>query len=726
VSVHRPGPPAAPPRARAARVGGALLALGLAACHPPARHGFDTGPVVDAPYELADTIDFDMARDRVWAMAPGPAAAAARRALVPALIDRARAHLAGRKPDLAHRDLLDLAALYAGPGVAADELGPALAPERATLRALIAAFARAGNDQATITALALAGAADPDVRADAAARITEILEFVDDLGAAQFGEVGRGAAPITSLGPIAQTGAVAAVTDQYIGAITARQARLGALFQSGQVTYATVAAHREVNRSARMIAVPLGRAGRAPAIGPAIGPIQGIGADRALARTAGPVARPAASAGEFEALADALATGDDGDPIAALAVDETALVRFPDDPALLAAAATRAVTAGRLEQAIALDRAALALTPRDAGLRARLAGLYGERTARLAQTNRPRAAAAELAAIEQFLAAAPALPAADAAKIRAAALVALAKAQAGQGELDAAIALARRARAAAPSPDADELLATIALKRDRWAEAAALIAAALRAPHDTPEAALGHARLLRLAGDAELGAGRPPKARGPWLRALDEWSALGDQLELSPALASQRLIESGKLMWLLGEHARALALFDGALDAAPDDDDTYVPMIEFLLASGAYDRAADAYHHALGADGISGDTKVYLALWLLAEARATGRAPDPLAQDYLAARQGQAWTDDLARLATRRADLAVLTSRAVTRGRKVELAYYRAVLDLGPASASPTERRLGLRQVVASDLVVFYEYDLARRFLRADAQRSSP
>ncbi|MCE9579503.1 MAG: hypothetical protein K8W52_40655 [Deltaproteobacteria bacterium] len=705
------------------RVAMAAAAMLLAsACHPRGPRRPDVGPIVDAPYELADPIDFDMVRDRVWALPAGPEAVAARRALVPALIARARAQLMARKPDLAHRALLELAELYAGTPDA--ELAQALAPARADLARLVAAFSRSGNDQAAITALVLAAAAaeSPAARTDLLARIDEILAFVDDLAASQHGEVGRGAAPITSLAPIARTAAVAALTDRYVAAIVLRQAAIAALLDSGQATFATVSAHRDVGKSARMIAVALGRGARAPQIAAAIAPIRGIGADRDLGRTAGPVARPAASAAEFEALATALGGGDDGDPTAALAVEATALVRFPDDPALLTAAAERALALGRLEQAIALDQAAFALAPRDADLGHRLAALYRERTARLAATGRPNAAAAELTAFERFLGTVARLG--DFASDRADALVAVARAQAGQGDLDDAIALANRALAAAPTIDAYELLATIALKRERWDDALALIARGLQTPHETPSAAVTHARLVRLQGDAQAGAGRPTKARGPWLRALDEWAALGDHLELPPSLAGMRLVESGKLLWLLGERDRAFTLFDGALDADPDGDDTHVQAIEFLLASGAYDRAADAFHHALGADGVSGDTKVYLALWLVAEARAAGAPPDALALDYLAGRQGQAWTDELARLATRRADLAVVESRAVTRGRKVELAYYRAVLDLGPATPDAATRARLLAQVTASDLVLFYEYDLARRAQRRAAPGS--
>ena len=116
-----------------------------------------------------------------------------------------------------------------------------------------------------------------------------------------------------------------------------------------------------------------------------------------------------------------------------------------------------------------------------------------------------------------------------------------------------------------------------------------------------------------------------------------------------------------------------------------------------------------------------------MSLWMLAEARRIGQSPDPLVREYLASRKGRLWYHHLARFATGRVDRASLEPRANTRGRRAELLYYTAVLDNGEPQAI---RRL-LHGVLDTDMIMFYEYDMAKYWLsegfspapRANAER---
>ena len=104
-------------------------------------------------------------------------------------------------------------------------------------------------------------------------------------------------------------------------------------------------------------------------------------------------------------------------------------------------------------------------------------------------------------------------------------------------------------------------------------------------------------------------------------------------------------------------------------------------------------------------------SKAYMALWVLAETRRAGRGDDPVVRTYLAGLDGGLWWHQLARAATGRAPWAGL--HGGSRLEQAELAYYRAMLGGGADAAAD------LRQVVASDLVLFYEYDAALRHLAA-------
>src|SRR5690606_11290652 len=115
--------------------------------------------------------------------------------------------------------------------------------------------------------------------------------------------------------------------------------------------------------------------------------------------------------------------------------------------------------------------------------------------------------------------------------------------------------------------------------------------------------------------------------------------------------------------WALGDRDTALRAFEAAVDVDEDGEDTHTSVVSFLITRGDYERALDAYHRALGNYEISDYAKVYMSLWVLAEARRRGEAPDPLAEEFLAGREGALWYDDLARYATGRIARSALEDR---------------------------------------------------------------
>ena len=137
----------------------------------------------------------------------------------------------------------------------------------------------------------------------------------------------------------------------------------------------------------------------------------------------------------------------------------------------------------------------------------------------------------------------------------------------------------------------------------------------------------------------------------------------------------------------------------------------------FLLQVGAYPDALDIVHRALGQTEVTDYYKVYMCLWVTAEAKRRNEPRDRQANDYLASRQGHLWYELLAQAATGRIDLAKLRSAAVTGPRQAELAFYSVTLGLDPAAATPAGARKLLQQVVDAHLVMDAEYDLARQYL---------
>jgi len=715
------------------------------ACATPRPAFPDPGLVEDAPYQLEDDLDLAEQRDWMWSLPPGaPELAAVRAGIAAQLVDRAVRYTDLGRLHLAHELLLDLAGLWQGDAAG---LGAGLGPYRDALASIAATFRRAGADAEVVTALALrdeALALAPPARG---AELDEALGFLDDLGVAEHGDIGLHARALRALTPIVEHGAPDWLVDRFVERLLARQRLVMDQLIRGAATYATAAAHYEVVRTTRLIATALARAGRADQIAAAIRGLDGVGADRALAELAAAVAAPGATARDWVQLAAALRRepgndggelreesddedgdpndddggGDRSDPISALGVCLAGIVRFPDDATLLAAAADHATAAGRLQQPIALLRAVRRRTPDDLEVAQRLGALYRERLGQLAHGGRPVATRALLGEIEAFYAQLDHGAGADHARWRTELAQALATAGRGlvdHGLLDEAIGFLERSIELAPAMEAYETLGTIALKRERWREARAHFAAGLALPDETAEARYAHAKLLRLAGDAAAGGGDLAAARRHWLHALSRWIEIIDKLALPRPMAGEARIEIGRILWHLGDHDRAIEHLEEAIDRDPDGGETYVQVVSFFLLAERFSDAIDAFHRALGSDRVGDYYKVYMSLWIVAEARRRREPPDPLALDYLRSRDGPLWHDRLARLATGRESLAAVRAHATTRARRAELAYYIAVLEPGGAR-TPAEKRALFDAVIATDMIMFFEYDMARQWSRA-------
>jgi hypothetical protein len=230
---------------------------------------------------------------------------------------------------------------------------------------------------------------------------------------------------------------------------------------------------------------------------------------------------------------------------------------------------------------------------------------------------------------------------------------------------------------------------------------------------DSPGDRYRRAKLERLAGDAFLRASRWRDATATYLDALRTWASLGTCDNLPRAVCAERMLDSGRIEWALGEPARGVELVQRAVDADPDTPSTVAGAVAFLVEVGRLPDAIEALHRSLGSLEVGELTKVYACLWLLGDAHRRGVAPDRLATDYLAARHGDVWYELLAEAASGRADLATLRAAATTGPRRAELDFYTATLGLDPA-ARPVEL---LARVVDTRLVTHAEYDLARAYL---------
>jgi lipoprotein NlpI len=224
-------------------------------------------------------------------------------------------------------------------------------------------------------------------------------------------------------------------------------------------------------------------------------------------------------------------------------------------------------------------------------------------------------------------------------------------------------------------------------------------------------------------GEAFELAGDPAGAETTRKAALADWDLLAG-IGLTAEGKAEAGIERAKLFYQLGERDESIAQFQGAIDAAPDRGGTYADVIAFLVPRGELDEALDAYHRALGRNEVSEYLKVYCSLWIVDLARRAGQPVDPLASSYLASTDGGKWYDDLARWASGRQNEQQLTARVDTPAKRAESAFYRGMRAFSEGKADDAKRLW--KEVVDTDMMAFFEYDMAQMYLRLGAPPSKP
>lgn len=692
----------------------ALVVTAVAACgHPGKRQ--PSWP--DAPIQLRDASDREQAIDRLWVMALGPERDAVRAGIADAIIVRLTDALEEDKPYAAELLLFQLASLWQ---LDPQALGRGLVDHAEVIRKVRATFAKSGAIEPTIAALTLLAEIEPQHRDAHLAELDEVLRFADDLEAAENGPEAQRAQPIELLQPTVLAVPVPWLVARYVTLLTERQKAIADRIAAHGASIQLVRAHHDILATSLRIAIVLARSGRTEQIHTAIADIKGLGYSRELAERAQTVAeRPTADA--YYELAQTIRNDKDNpDAAAALAVCLAGLRVFPNDAALLSAAAGDAAALGRVDQPIELyERAVTAQHGEvDAALALRLGKLYAERISRLAFGGRPTAAKKQWADLERYTrSAAQKAPHPVWAVVAANMETALGKGLLSQGRLREAERELVASLDRAPSIDAYETLATIHYKTDRYDSASRYATAGIALLGDSKGDRIRRAKLARIAADVARTAGRSRDASALYLESMRNWGSLGKDDELPPQVQAERKLEFARALWYVGESGKAVNLVFDGIDADPENAANYATATAFLLQVGSYAEALDIVHRALTQTDVSEYYKVYMCLWVVADARRRGVERDRQASEFLASRQGDLWYELLAKAATRRADLAQLRAAATTGPRKAELAFYSVALGLDPEAATPTGAKKLLAEVVSAQLVMDAEYDLARQYL---------
>jgi tetratricopeptide (TPR) repeat protein len=229
--------------------------------------------------------------------------------------------------------------------------------------------------------------------------------------------------------------------------------------------------------------------------------------------------------------------------------------------------------------------------------------------------------------------------------------------------------------------------------------------------------------VLRDKAEALERAGKEDDARAAREQALEAWTQLLGLVQ-SRGDAARILVERGRLLYEMGRRREAVDSFDKALEAAPDRPESYADEIAFLVPRGHLHEALDVYHRALGRSDITDYIKVYASLWVLDLAEREKEAPDALADQYLKTVNGGRWFDDLARWRSGRMSWEDLSRKANTPGKQAEAYFYRAQRLV--ATGNDGEARELWKKVLSTDMMAFFEFEMADYYLRKGAPTKAP
>jgi len=591
-----------------------------------------------------------------------------------------------------------------------------------TAEALYRQFSSSGSDVEAATALAVLIAARPERRAEYEKTWTDLESYVDGLAMADAGPGAQGSRPIVILEGVTGSFPSRWALDRLISLYVQRQDRLQKYVTKGNGKQLISGAFtdRGAARPVWNLVRAYARGGRLPEAPEAIKKISGQFMDEPELRKRLDAALVTQDGQDWVAVAAAYVPSErmpEGDLSTAMTICVYGAEKLPKDPQVRKCAAEVARLADRVPLALRWIEEARKLAPDDQESTEAAARLYLARMGDLLQAERLDAARARMTEIEAFFKEVePRFKDKKLAITLGDACLVFGRGLFNQGDVTNAQAYLRRAQLLG-RPQASEELATIDLKTGRYPEAAAGYEKAAALPRPTPiETTFDGARLKRLAGEAWKQAGNEVKAKGLWKDALDQWNDVMSA-QLTPRARAEAYIEVGRLRYDMGETREATASLAAAVDADSDETSVYSDVISFLATRGFYEDALDAYHRALGREEVTDYMKVYSSIWMLDLAAIRGLAPDTLAQKYLdGASKGTRWFHQLARFKSGKSSYAETVKAADTRGKRAEAYFYEGMNRYAKGQKGEAEKLL--RQVIATQMLGFFEYDMATWYLR--------
>lgn len=212
-------------------------------------------------------------------------------------------------------------------------------------------------------------------------------------------------------------------------------------------------------------------------------------------------------------------------------------------------------------------------------------------------------------------------------------------------------------------------------------------------------------------------------------RALDTLGGLLERGKLSHTRLVDAYIERGKLLYQRGEREAALNALSHAANQASGElgKDTagqfFVDMLAFLVIHGERDEASMMYHRAADV-GLPDAMRVYCSLWVRSLLSRGGKPADPMVEAALQDPPSGKWQANLSRWATGGMTDATLLLHADSTGKKAEAQFYLGMKRLAEGDTGAAQA--AWRAVIESEMLGYFEYEMAREYLRRGTAPSTP
>lgn len=294
------------------------------------------------------------------------------------------------------------------------------------------------------------------------------------------------------------------------------------------------------------------------------------------------------------------------------------------------------------------------------------------------------------------------------------------------GRVDEAQELLDKSIAIEAQPPTLDLLGTIAIKRGRLEVARAHYEELARVPQDEPNDKLRwEARAHGQLGEIALRRGDADASTRHFRVALRQTNELLSQPAMELSEQAERHLDRGRLLFFLGEVDLALDDFELAAELAPYHVKVYAePMLQ-LVSYGYYREARSVFLRALQEAEVADGLKLYFSLWIDELALRQGLPPDHEAvrflKEYAAGGDGaksDGWGRKLARHARGELSYAELLDGAKGQGERAEAFFYEGVRRWRAGDRTAAKKLLA--QVVDTNLMGFFEYDMAQAYLAWD------